>query len=55
MSSFLLKGLAQWNVPEAGMFLWVRVLGVNDTKNLVTGRCLSKKVCVGHKRIYLEY
>ncbi|XP_059483648.1 kynurenine/alpha-aminoadipate aminotransferase, mitochondrial-like [Neocloeon triangulifer] len=31
-----LKGLAEWNVPKAGMFLWIRVPGIADTKKLIT-------------------
>lgn len=39
-----LAGLAEWNVPAAGMFLWIKILGVKDTQRLVSNRCLSKKV-----------
>merc|ERR1740121_1543695 len=29
-----LAGLAEWTVPRFGMFLWLRVLGVRDTREL---------------------
>ncbi|KAL1917420.1 uncharacterized protein VTP21DRAFT_3813 [Calcarisporiella thermophila] len=39
-----LAGLARWNKPSAGMFLWVQVLGVEDTRELVKKKALEKKV-----------
>ncbi|KAL0273265.1 UNVERIFIED_CONTAM: hypothetical protein PYX00_005976 [Menopon gallinae] len=39
-----LTGLAEWNVPTAGMFLWIKVKGVPDTYNLVTKECLNQGV-----------
>lgn len=30
-----LKGLAEWHVPDCGMFLWFRLLGVDDSKTLI--------------------
>ena len=31
-----LKGLAEWYVPPAGMFLWITVAGIKDTNKLIT-------------------
>jgi len=31
-----LSGLAEWYVPPAGMFLWITVPGVKDTKKLIS-------------------
>jgi len=39
-----LKGLAEWNVPSAGMFFWIKVLGIKDTSKIVTERLLKKYV-----------
>jgi kynurenine/2-aminoadipate aminotransferase len=30
-----LDGLAEWEVPKGGMFLWIKVLGVKDTYKMV--------------------
>jgi kynurenine/2-aminoadipate aminotransferase len=38
-----LKGLATWIVPKAGMFVWLKVEGVADSKGLVKGM-VEKKV-----------
>lgn len=38
-----LAGLATWIVPKAGMFFWIKVEGVADSKGLVKGM-VDKKV-----------
>ncbi|ESO02291.1 hypothetical protein HELRODRAFT_65967, partial [Helobdella robusta] len=38
-----LKGLAEWHEPVAGMFLWMRLLGMNDTKK-IEQKAKEKKV-----------
>ncbi|XP_071452642.1 kynurenine/alpha-aminoadipate aminotransferase, mitochondrial-like [Hetaerina americana] len=45
-----LTGLAEWNVPKAGMFLWVKVKGVQDVYDMVSIRAVQKNVLVvpGH-------
>ena len=40
----MLSGLAEWNVPEGGMFVWIKLNGVNDTSTLIEERALEKKV-----------
>ncbi|MBR7784345.1 aminotransferase class I/II-fold pyridoxal phosphate-dependent enzyme, partial [Undibacterium luofuense] len=30
-----LRGLAEWHVPKAGMFLWIKVNGISDAKKLI--------------------
>lgn len=35
-------GLAEWYEPNGGMFLWLKIIGLNDTKQLVHSRCLDK-------------
>jgi kynurenine/2-aminoadipate aminotransferase len=39
-----LKGLAEWEVPVAGMFLWIRLLGVEDTFDLIRKKAVTEKV-----------
>lgn len=45
-----LTGLAEWNNPGGGMFLWLRIKGIDDTRSLVTKRCVDNNlVCApGH-------
>lgn len=45
-----LTGLASWEVPSAGMFLWIKVHGVRDVYEMLTTRGLNKKVLLtpGH-------
>lgn len=38
------SGLAEWYEPNGGMFLWLKIIGIDDTKLLVTSRCLEKFV-----------
>jgi len=39
-----LSGLAEWTTPDAGMFVWLRLLGVADSHALITQHALSAKV-----------
>lgn len=39
-----LAGLAEWTVPEAGMFVWMRLLGIADSKVLIEGPARDEKV-----------
>lgn len=39
-----LSGLAEWTVPEAGMFVWIRLLGIADSKALIEGPAREEKV-----------
>uniref|UniRef100_A0A2H6N842 Kynurenine/alpha-aminoadipate aminotransferase, mitochondrial n=2 Tax=Micrurus carvalhoi TaxID=3147026 RepID=A0A2H6N842_9SAUR len=39
-----LKGLADWHIPAAGMFLWIKIKGVPDTQELIMKRALEKQV-----------
>lgn len=39
-----LQGLAEWNVPTAGMFLWIKLIGVHDTYDLISNRAVESKV-----------
>ncbi|KAF7723145.1 hypothetical protein EC973_002327 [Apophysomyces ossiformis] len=40
-----MKGHAEWSVPNAGMFVWLRLLGgITDTYDLVMNRAVKKDV-----------
>ena len=39
-----LTGLARWTVPTAGMFVWLELLGVDDSHALITEHAVSAKV-----------
>lgn len=39
-----LSGLAEWEEPVAGMFLWLKLKGIKDTKKLIEEKALAKQV-----------
>lgn len=39
-----LTGLAEWSVPSAGMFVWIKVHGVRDVYEMLTTRGFKKNV-----------
>jgi kynurenine/2-aminoadipate aminotransferase len=39
-----LSGLAEWNAPSAGMFLWIKCLGINDSKTMIKQKAVDKRV-----------
>eukprot|EP01096_Ripella_sp_DP13-Kostka_P000346 TRINITY_DN10404_c0_g1_i1.p1 TRINITY_DN10404_c0_g1~~TRINITY_DN10404_c0_g1_i1.p1 ORF type:complete len:458 (-),score=164.35 TRINITY_DN10404_c0_g1_i1:6-1304(-) len=39
-----LTGLAEWTAPDAGMFVWFKCLGVDDTEALIKERAIEQKV-----------
>ena len=39
-----LDGLAEWSTPDAGMFVFLKLLGVEDSYKLITERAVSEKV-----------
>lgn len=40
----LFLGLADWYIPAAGMFLWIKIKGVSDTQELIMKKALEKEV-----------
>lgn len=40
-------GLAEWHVPKAGMFLWIKVKGISDTKQLIEEKAIEREVKMG--------
>lgn len=41
-----LKGIAEWNVPVGGMFLWLHVPDVDDTHHMAVKKCLENQLLV---------
>jgi kynurenine/2-aminoadipate aminotransferase len=39
-----LTGLAEWSEPQAGMFLWLKLLGINDTRRLIQEKAFRKEI-----------
>lgn len=39
-----LKGLVEWNIPNAGMFVWVKVNGIENISDLATKKCISEGI-----------
>lgn len=39
-----LHGLAEWNVPKAGMFLWIKAKGISDAKKLIEEKAIEREV-----------
>ncbi|ESP03599.1 hypothetical protein LOTGIDRAFT_224237 [Lottia gigantea] len=39
-----LTGLVEWNVPNSGMFLWMKLMGVSDSFQLITEKAREKEV-----------
>ncbi|KAJ3076370.1 hypothetical protein HK102_005429 [Quaeritorhiza haematococci] len=39
-----LQGVAEWTVPSAGMFVWLKLLGVDDAAALISTKAKEKKV-----------
>lgn len=36
--------MAEWTVPTSGMFLWLKIPGVEDTEKLIKEKALQKGV-----------
>ncbi|KAM5308884.1 kynurenine/alpha-aminoadipate aminotransferase, mitochondrial [Glossophaga mutica] len=39
-----LSDLAEWHAPTAGMFLWIKIKGINDTKKLIEEKAIKKEI-----------
>ena len=46
-SLLLFVGLAEWHVPTAGMFLWVKIKGIHDVRKLIEEKAFKKEVTQG--------
>ncbi|XP_016827997.3 kynurenine/alpha-aminoadipate aminotransferase, mitochondrial, partial [Cricetulus griseus] len=36
--------LAEWHAPKAGLFLWIKVKGISDTRRLIEEKAIEKEV-----------
>lgn len=48
-----LTDLAEWNCPQAGMFVWLKLLGVTDTFELITKHAVEQKVLLVPGRAFV--
>ena len=39
-----LTGLAEWNEPQAGMFVWFKLNGISDTQSLIEQKARDANV-----------
>ncbi|XP_012626110.2 kynurenine/alpha-aminoadipate aminotransferase, mitochondrial-like [Microcebus murinus] len=39
-----LSDLAEWHIPTAGMFLWIKIKGISDVKQLIEEKAIKKEV-----------
>ena len=39
-----LLGVAEWSEPKGGMFLWIKVPGIADTKAMIEEKAMAKEV-----------
>uniref|UniRef100_G3TWV5 Kynurenine/alpha-aminoadipate aminotransferase, mitochondrial n=1 Tax=Loxodonta africana TaxID=9785 RepID=G3TWV5_LOXAF len=39
-----LSDLAEWHVPAGGMFLWIKIKGISDTKQLIEEKAIKNQV-----------
>lgn len=43
-SLLLFVGLAEWHVPTGGIFLWIKIKGINDVTHLIEEKALKNEV-----------
>lgn len=48
-----LTGLCEWNVPKAGMFLWIKVLGVEDTWKMIMEDGLKNNIMLVPGKVFM--
>uniref|UniRef100_T1JA89 Aminotransferase class I/classII large domain-containing protein n=1 Tax=Strigamia maritima TaxID=126957 RepID=T1JA89_STRMM len=48
-----LNGLAEWNVPKGGMFVWIKILGIHDVDRLCKNALTDFNVGVLSGRIFM--
>uniref|UniRef100_H0WY88 Kynurenine/alpha-aminoadipate aminotransferase, mitochondrial n=1 Tax=Otolemur garnettii TaxID=30611 RepID=H0WY88_OTOGA len=39
-----LSGLAEWHIPTAGMFLWIKIKGISDVRELIEEKAIKKEI-----------
>lgn len=53
-SLFWFVGLAEWHDPIAGMFLWVKIKGISDVKQLIEEKAVKKEVKEGELYFFFK-
>lgn len=48
-----LSGLAEWTEPDAGMFVWMKLNGVQDTQELIQTKAIESKVLLVPGAVFL--
>ena len=48
-----LTGLVEWNEPTAGMFVWMKLLGVDDTQEWIETKAIESKVLLVPGSVFL--
>jgi kynurenine/2-aminoadipate aminotransferase len=48
-------GLADWNVPTGGMFLWLKAIGIADTFGLISEKALAKQVRLSQSSMHTRW
>uniref|UniRef100_A0A8C4MYR8 Kynurenine/alpha-aminoadipate aminotransferase, mitochondrial n=1 Tax=Equus asinus asinus TaxID=83772 RepID=A0A8C4MYR8_EQUAS len=43
---YCILGLAEWHVPTGGIFLWIKIKGINDVTHLIEEKALKNEVLV---------
>ena len=51
--SHLYPGLAEWSVPSGGMFLWLRLVGVEDSFSLITEKARAAEVLFVPGKVFM--
>uniref|UniRef100_A0A8D0DL08 Kynurenine/alpha-aminoadipate aminotransferase, mitochondrial n=1 Tax=Salvator merianae TaxID=96440 RepID=A0A8D0DL08_SALMN len=41
-----LKGLAEWYIPTAGLFLWIKIKGISDSYEMATKKAMERGVAL---------
>jgi kynurenine/2-aminoadipate aminotransferase len=49
-----LTGLAEWTVPHAGMFVWIKLLDLDDSFDFVKTKAIEKKVLLVPGKVRFE-
>uniref|UniRef100_H0UXR3 Kynurenine/alpha-aminoadipate aminotransferase, mitochondrial n=1 Tax=Cavia porcellus TaxID=10141 RepID=H0UXR3_CAVPO len=49
-----LSGLAEWHVPVAGMFLWIKIKGISDSRQLIEDATKKEVLLVPGKAFYID-
>lgn len=48
-----LAGLVEWNAPDAGMFIWMKLLGVDDAQELIETKAVESGVLLVPGSVFL--